>query len=254
MIMTHFPKSSHDQYLNPPLNSQAFFSIPYVRQPFFRHGLKVLKYKHQLEEKGVFYMSLRMERNIHCYAETEAEDGTIVRGLSQCRTDGNYRDCEIKGVLGPQQTCGWLKIYAGPKLVRSMNGPHHAGLSETVQRHHYPLAMCIFIQQEKQEENPFDFVQLYLDPNEFFIQEPQCYRLYPLQTYDFSIHHWGSSTHHKLAIKSPGGKLVKLMYYPQDQTYDGKVTVSETGQWSLICLLHHTGGWYTVATWSCVVK
>ncbi|KAI7873470.1 uncharacterized protein EV154DRAFT_473389 [Mucor mucedo] len=253
MIMTHLPKSSHYQYLNSPLNQHAFFSLPYVRNPFFWHSLRMLHYKNQIaEEGGVFYFCLQLEENISCYAETEAEDGTVVRGLAQCITEKRYRVCKIKAVLPPHQRRGWLKIYAGPKVVPAQSSH---GLPEIVQKNHYPLAMCIYLQGQPVEEKALDFVQLYSDHNEFFIQEPQCYRLFPLQTYHFCIRgNRTSATHHKLAIKSPGGKLVKLMYYPQDQTYDGKVTVSETGKWSLICLLHHTGGWYTVASWSCVVK
>lgn len=254
MIMTHLPKAPSNQFLNPALTQLAFFTLPHVRNPFFWHPMRILNYKNQVDDDGVFYVGLKLEEsNISCYAETEGDDGTIVRGLAQCLTD-NYRLCKIKAVLPPHQTEGWLKIYAGPKVV-----PSNHSQQEMIHKNHYPLAMCIRISQTRAEPEPFDFVQLYVDHNEFYIQEPQCHRLYPLQTYHFCIKgnrvdNYSRATHHKLAIKSPGGKLIKLMYYPQDQTYDGTVTVSETGKWSLICLLHHTGGWYTVASWSCIIN
>lgn len=249
MIMTHLPTSAVQQSLSPAVNQHGFFSLPHVRHPFFWHGLRILHYKDHIDS-GVFYVSLKQEANTSCYAETEGRDGTIVRGLAQSMTENDERVSQIKAVLPPGQTDGWLKIYAGRKVI-----PTSQHSAEKIQKHHYPLAMCIRIQQAAKEEG-FEFVQLYVDHNEFYIQSPQCYRLYPLQTYDFCIRggHRGRAVHHKLAIKSPGGRLIKLMYYPQDQTYDGKVTMTETGIWSLICLLHHTGGWYTVATWSCIVK
>ncbi|CEP15458.1 hypothetical protein [Parasitella parasitica] len=268
MIMSHFPKNHHDQYLNPPLSSYAFFLLPYIRNPFFRNGIRFLKYHVQLQENehSVFYVKFTLSQtNISCYAETESDDGTATRGLAQCITDDHEnRICKVKAVLPPHQTSGWLKIYAGPKAEPvSSSGHHHhqqqqqQQQQEVVNKNHYPLALCIRISTQQPTLTPFDFVQLYVDHNEFYIQEPQCYQFYPLQTYHFRIRANRldyRATHHKLAVKSPSGKLVKLTYYPQEQTYDGTVTVSEAGKWSLICLLHHTGGSYTVASWSCKLK
>ncbi|KAI9251274.1 hypothetical protein EDC94DRAFT_289493 [Helicostylum pulchrum] len=260
MIMTHLPKDPNNQFLGPPLTQHAFFSLPHVRNAFFWHQLQVLEFKSQAENaNGVFYLSLKLDKHISCYAETEGDDGTTTRGLAQCLTD-EHRICKIKAVLPPHQSQGWLKVYAGTKLAKSSTTTHHPQ-PEIVHKNHYPLAMCIRIRIRQPTSRtvvePFDFVQLYMDHNEFYIQEPQCHRLYPLQKYNFSIrgnrldNYNRATAHHKLAIKSPGGRLIKLMYYPQDQTYDGTVTVSEAGKWSLICLLHHTGGWYTVASWTC---
>ncbi|KAI8063956.1 hypothetical protein BDF21DRAFT_123878 [Thamnidium elegans] len=258
MIMTHLPKDPRNQFLNPPLTQHAFFSLPHVRNAFFWHQLQVLDFKSQAENaNSVFYLSLKLDKHINCYAETEGDDGSTTRGLAQCLTD-EHRICKIKAVLPYNQSQGWLKVYAGTKLVKSSTTTQHPQQPEIVHKNHYPLAMCIRIRQPTiAAREPFDFVQLYMDRNEFYIQEPQCHRLYPLQKYNFSIrgnrsdNYNRATTHHKLAIKSPSGRLIKLMYYPQDQTYDGTVTVSEAGKWSLICMLHHTGGWYTVASWTC---
>jgi transglutaminase/protease-like cytokinesis protein 3 len=267
MIMTHLPKDPLNQFLDPTITQHAFFSLPHVRNPFFWHRMRILNFKNHLssaddddEDSGVYYISLKLEEsNISCYAETEGEDGSIIRGLAQCLTDDHdNRICKIKAVLPSHQTSGWLKIYAGPSLASSSSTTNQQQQQqETIQKSHYPLAMCIRITQPK-PTTPFDFVQLYVDHNEFYVQEPQCYKLYPLQTYHFCIRgnrldNHNRATHHKLAIKSPCGRLYKLMYYPQDQTYDVNVTVSEAGKWSLICLLHHTGGWYTVANWACSI-
>ncbi|KAL0139189.1 hypothetical protein V8B55DRAFT_1521722 [Mucor lusitanicus] len=259
MIMTHFPKNHHDQCLDPPLSAYAFFLLPYIRNPFFWYGMRFLKYHVQLEENehSVFYVKFKLSQtNISCYAETESDDGTATRGLAQCITDDNdNRICKVKAVLPPHQRTGWLKIYTGPKAVPTPSSGHQQ--QEVVNKNHYPLALCLRIKTQQPTETSFDFVQLYVDHNEFYIKEPQCYQFYPLQTYHFCIRANRldyRATHHKLAVKSPSGKLVKLMYYPQEQTYDGTVTVSEAGKWSLICLLHHTGGSYTVASWSCKLK
>ncbi|KAI7900297.1 uncharacterized protein BX663DRAFT_518198 [Cokeromyces recurvatus] len=259
MIMTHLPMHQKDQYLNPPLSTSEFFELPYVRHPFFWYQMQVIESCTDLRDKGngVFYVSLKLAQlTIQCYAEVEADDGTIVRGLAQCyMTEKNDRFCKIKAVLPPHQSSGWLKVYAGP---RNQINPSH---QETI--HQHSLALCIRIHGRLTSSDMFELVQLHTDPNEFYIQEPQCYYLYPLQTYHFCIranesrvdnhHQYHRITHHKLAIKSPGGKLVKLMYYPQDQVYNGTVTISEAGEWSLICLQHHTGGSYTIATWACKI-
>ncbi|KAI9472238.1 MAG: hypothetical protein EXX96DRAFT_622413 [Benjaminiella poitrasii] len=272
MIMTHIPESQQDQYLNPPLSPDDFFRLPYVRNPFFWYRMEIIAYHVELvKSKDIFYVSLKLHQPpntaINCYAETEAEDGTIARGLAQClTTENDDRLCKVKAVLPPHQYSGWLKIYAGP--AKQMNASSGHQQETTIQHTHYPLALCMYISDRSKECNalleaagPFDFVQLYTYPNEFYIQEPQCYYLYPLQTYHFCVRanvrsmeqRRATMHHHKLAIKSPGGKLVKLMYYPQDQTYDCTVTITEAGEWSLICLQHHTGGSYTVASWSCKV-
>ncbi|OBZ87397.1 cytokinesis protein 3 [Choanephora cucurbitarum] len=258
LILTHLPKKSMDQLLQSPISPAAFFSFPYVRVPFFSHRIQLLAYHTQPRDQGLFYISLKLpSKNIGCYVETEGEDGSLVRGLAQCLLDSqDNRICKIKAILPPYQSSGWIKIYAGPKIVPTSSTGHHHQHQEIVNKTHYPLALCVRVSNPYPQEEAFSFVNLYVDPNEFYIQEPQCHQLFPLQTYQFCIKANRSdyrATHHKLAIKSPTGKLSKLMYCPQDQTYDGTVTITETGKWSLICLLHQTGGSYTVANWSCTL-
>lgn len=208
------------------------------------------------------------------------------RALAQCTTDQNAeRICKIKAVLPPDQWLGWLKIYAGRKMASqttsslttvasssssssASSSNHHAIAAAAAQMAHnpqklvveaqnYPLAMCFRLTHHQPTTDaaahrPFDFVQLHAlqqTSDEFYIQEPQCYQLYPLHSYNFCVK--SEQSHHKLAIKSPNGKLYKLMYYPQNHTYNGSLVISESGTWSLICLLNHAGGWYVVATWIC---
>lgn len=260
MILTHLPKHPQQQHLNPPLSCTEFFELPYVRHAFFAYPMRVLNYQIQVQENGLFYVSFHVkDKEIGCFAETESEqDGTLLRGLAQCTTDDHDRRVfKVKGVLPPKQSSGWLKVYLGPKLKQQQQYEDEEQ-QEQQEVNHYPLSMCIYIQQEPSlEDEDFEFVKIYVDHNEFYINEPQCYQLYPLQTYRFCIkanrldYYYNRSTHYKLAVKSPSGKLFKLMYYPQDQTYDGNVTISEAGKWSLVCLLHNTGGSYTVASWTC---
>ncbi|RCH83562.1 cytokinesis protein 3, partial [Rhizopus stolonifer] len=251
MIMTHLPEKRKEQHLSRSITHHAFFSVPYVRNVFFWHKMFVIDYiTHQSEEDGIIYISIQMLPETSCYVEIEAENGIVARGLAQCFKDENEdRLCKIKAVLPIGHTQGWLKIYAGPKALQ--NGSN----LQVIQKNHYKLALCMKVTAD-QPSSGFDFVKLHTDHNDFYIQEPQCYQLYPLQTYHFTIK--GSrpsyrATHHKLAIKSPNGKLHKLMYQPQDQLYEAAVKVSGAGKWSLICLLHHTGGWYTVAEWRCSI-
>ncbi|KAI9269816.1 hypothetical protein BY458DRAFT_436516 [Sporodiniella umbellata] len=240
MAMTHFPEKKKNQHLFRSITPHAFFSIPYVRNVFFWNKMYVLDYKmHQSD--SIVYMSLKVLPKTHCYAEIESENGIHSRGLTQCSKEDEERLCKIKAVLPAGHTKGWLKVYTQQRGVQKGQ-----------------LAMCLQV-TASQPSTGFDFVKLHgLDnPDGFHVQEPQCYQLYPLQTYRFVI--GGSrpmyrAAHHKLAVKSPHGKLHKLTYQPQDQSYEVNVKVSEVGKWLLVCLVHHTGGWYAVAEWNCMVS
>ncbi|KAI9484618.1 hypothetical protein BDB00DRAFT_885212 [Zychaea mexicana] len=270
MIYTHFPTSAVDQYLEPPVSINTFFALPFVCLPFFQHHIHVLDYDPascELVGDKMCHITLQIDPDIACYAEVETRttqhDMTRTallktRGLAQSLDDnGGDRICKIKAQLPPGQWMGWLKIYAGPRVVPTTGTGQQQ--QEKLGAKHYPLALCFRltqqmpqIQQQQQQQQPtFDFVHIHVCQYEFYVQEPQCYQLYPLQKYNFSVK--SNQTHHKLAIRSPNGRLYKLMYYPQDHTYDGTITVSEVGQWTLVCLLHHAGGLYVVASWECKV-
>ncbi|KAG0190668.1 cytokinesis protein 3 [Apophysomyces sp. BC1034] len=258
LIYTHFPLNRTDQFLEPPISAGTFFSLPHVLTPFFWHKMQVIDFSAgtlELVDDQVCHLSIRVDSDIACYAEVEARSnsGSIVqRGLAQCQSmqiNGKTETvCKVKAVLPPNHVMGWLKIYAGPR-VHPRQQHHHHHHQDKINPSHYPLALY-FQLTHTGESRSFEFVQLHTNHYDFYVQEPQCYHLYPLQTYNFRVH-GGSSVHHKLAIRSPSGRLYKLMYYPQDYTYDGSVTVSEVGVWSLICLLHHAGGWSVVASWEC---
>jgi transglutaminase/protease-like cytokinesis protein 3 len=114
----------------------------------------------------------------------------------------------------------------------------------------YQLAMTYKLTHSGVSSYPFDFVQKFHTAQEFYIQEPQCYNLFPLQTYTFRLFSLGGRNQ-KLALRSPGGRMYKLLYYPQDISYDGTVTVSEVGMWNLVSLQQSTGGWHSIASWEC---
>ncbi|KAM3583492.1 hypothetical protein VKS41_004404 [Umbelopsis sp. WA50703] len=57
--------------------------------------------------------------------------------------------------------------------------------------------------------------------------------------------------HQKLAVKSPTGRLNRLVYFPQDKSYSGSMIVGEVGIWHLVCL-QESGSWNNViASWEC---
>ncbi|KAI7852554.1 hypothetical protein BDC45DRAFT_545830 [Circinella umbellata] len=274
MIYTHFPTNPVDQYLEPPISISTFFALPYVCLPFFRHHIQIINYDpancNTLTIDKICHITLQVDHDISCYAEVETRtqlDSTHTqlvktRGLAQCFTRDddstshtNDRICKIKAQLPPDQWMGWLKVYAGPRVIPATTSGQQQ--QEKLDSKHYPLAFSFRLirqqephqQQLQLQQKPFDFVQLHICQYELYIQEPQCYQLYPLQRYNFSVK--SNHTHHKLAIRSPNGRLYKLTYYPHDHTYDGTITVSEVGQWTLVCLLHHAGGLYVVASWDC---
>ncbi|KAI8089154.1 uncharacterized protein BX664DRAFT_365357 [Halteromyces radiatus] len=250
MIYTHFPQEPEDQCLEPVIHVSTFFALPYVWAPFFSHHLKMIRYDPAmltLMDDQVCHLTFRVDPQVICFAfvetseEEEQQKSITIRCLAQCRMiPGENGELErvykIKAVLPPGHNQGWLKIYAV--------------ISESLP----PLALCFPLtakQTQPQLDRSFEFVQLHPCRYEFYIQEPQCYSLYPLQTYNFLVRGAADDLHHKLAIRSPSGKLYKLMYYPQERSYDGSVKIVETGKWCLICLLHHASGWYVVATWEC---
>lgn len=276
MIYTHFPNDNAHQYLEPPISLTTFFSLPYVCMPYFWHHIQVLDYDPgclDLVNDEICHLTLSVDPDIACFAEVEMrttiqQNATYttletMRGLAQCYTspeDGTTRLCKIKATLPPDQWMGWLKIYAGPRLTQPQ---------QKITSHHYPLALCFRLTRQCMNTTttgtsitqesintavsspaaPFEFVQLHVCQYELYVQEPQCFHLYPLQTYTFRVK--SEHSHHKLAIRNPNGRLFKLVYHPHDHTYDGSVKVTDIGQWSLVCLLHHAGGLYVAASWEC---
>ncbi|CDH59000.1 sh3 domain protein [Lichtheimia corymbifera JMRC:FSU:9682] len=275
IIYTHFPNDNAHQYLEPPISLTTFFSLPYVCMPYFWHHVQVLDYDPgclDLVNDEICHLTLSVDPDIACFAEVEMrttlqQNATFttletMRGLAQCYTspeDGTTRLCKIKATLPPDQWMGWLKIYAGPRLTQPQ---------QKITSHHYPLALCFRLTRQCMNTTtgasitqesintavssptaPFEFVQLHVCQYELYVQEPQCFHLYPLQTYTFRVK--SEHSHHKLAIRNPNGRLFKLVYHPHDHTYDGSVKVTDIGQWSLVCLLHHAGGLYVAASWEC---
>ncbi|ORZ10219.1 hypothetical protein BCR42DRAFT_462525 [Absidia repens] len=262
LIYTHFPQEPVDQCLEPTIHVTTFFTLPYVWAPFFTQHIKMIRYNPNaitLVEDQVCHLVFRVDPSAVCFAFIEADQTnhgseptttTTMRCLTQSRMAPNEngsleRIYKVKAVLPPGHDSGWLKIYAASSAV--------ATATATVALP--PLALCFHLTVQHTHHvgggrlRPFEFVHLHPSRHEFYIREPQCYQLYPLHTYNFFVR--GDDMHHKLAIKSPGGKLYKLMYYPQEHTYDGSVKITEMGKWSLVSLLNHTGVWSVVATWEC---
>ncbi|KAI8988799.1 hypothetical protein BDB01DRAFT_842321 [Pilobolus umbonatus] len=249
MVMTHLPEKEEDQHLQPSLSPSSFFQLPYFRHSFHWYQIDLLQHHlgEDVENNKAFFVSLKIQSDIGCYAETESDDGTCHRALAQSLVDEHEnRTYNIKAVLPPNKKKGWLKIYAGPRA--SPSNLHQLPINKSC----YPLVICYPLTSTKYYM-PLEFVQLYVGSHEFYIQEPQCYQLYKSQSCEFRIK--GMPTHnqihHKLAVKSPSGRLFKLLYYPQDLTYTSAITITELGKWSLVYLLHHTGGWCTIASWDC---
>ncbi|ORX50816.1 hypothetical protein DM01DRAFT_1363563 [Hesseltinella vesiculosa] len=287
MIYTHFPCEPHDQCLEPAISLETFFALPYVWPTFFAHRLKMIRYNPDtliVTDDQMCHLTIRVDPNTICIAMVETEDGQVMRALAQCRfaqtIDGHPEKVyKIKAVLPKNAPHGWLKLFVAPlewldthmfyrpdmpsNDINSMvdnysgNGGHMSSSTAMTLTLQVPDLAAVFPLTQHVSghvrsalpEHPFGFVHLHPCQYEFNVQEPQCYYLYPLQTYNFFIR--GGESHHKLAIRSPGGKLFKLMYYPQDHLYDGSVTLSEVGKWTLICLTHNSTGWLVVATWMC---
>ncbi|KAI8969974.1 hypothetical protein BDF20DRAFT_96689 [Mycotypha africana] len=285
MILTHYPRDYHEQFLSAHITLPDFLQLPYVRPSFFKYSVRIVNFynkdgREKSHSGNLLFLRLKSsEPDAHCYTELEFDNGKrYSRCLTQRSTATGQQEniYDVKAVLPAHQEKGWLKVYfaSTADIMTEENKPF--------QKWRYALTMCIPVYQQQQQDinssaqadqtisSSFEFVQLYHLPlkhlsQEYYIQQPQCYYLYPLQTYQFSIkcnhstirHTTIHPSHHKLALKSPTGKLRKLMYYPQDQTYDGNITISETGKWTLVCFIsanHHdcsNGTSYVVAQWSC---
>ncbi|KAL0096246.1 hypothetical protein J3Q64DRAFT_1706913 [Phycomyces blakesleeanus] len=242
MIHTHLPSDDRDQYLDPPLYLSSFLSLPHVWIPFFSHHIQVVDFDPStltLVDNQTYHLTIRMDPDTACCVQVECQDGTLVRGLAQLEPSSNHRTYKIKAVLPLDTHAGWLQVYCGPRstfVAEQQTSPYSLAMS-------FPL-------KHTGKTRAFEFVKLHPNHEEFFIDEPQCYQIYPRQPYSFRIIK-DDSRHPKMAIKSPTGKIFKLLYTPQDHSYTGNITVTEIGQWTLVCLYHHAERWQTVANWEC---
>ncbi|KAI9287851.1 hypothetical protein BC943DRAFT_274142, partial [Umbelopsis sp. AD052] len=255
MIYTHLPSSKGCQYLDPPIETETFFALPHVCAPYFLYNMSVVNFDPtniELVDDQVCHLDIAIDEGVSCYAEVETRtnygdhDQAVIsrKTLSQCMYLGSKRICRVKAVLPPDCRVGWLKIYAGPRYISSGSTHEKAPVNP------YYLAMTYKLTHSGVSSYDFEFVQKFHTPQEFYIQEPQCYNLFPLQTYTFRLFSLGGRNQ-KLALRSPGGRMYKLLYYPQDISYDGTVTVSEVGIWNLVSLQQNTGGWHSIASWEC---
>jgi len=96
----------------------------------------------------------------------------------------------------------------------------------------------------------YDFVRLDPTIHEFYVRTPQCHSLYSLQRYTFRVS--APDQRHKLAIKTPSGKLHRMMSVPDKGSYECEIVVVEGGTWKLI-YFSEVGGerWSTIANWAC---
>jgi transglutaminase/protease-like cytokinesis protein 3 len=44
MIYTHLPASKAYQFLDPPIDSDCFFALPYVSVPYFQNNLNIANF------------------------------------------------------------------------------------------------------------------------------------------------------------------------------------------------------------------
>ncbi|KAI9030690.1 hypothetical protein CLU79DRAFT_731073 [Phycomyces nitens] len=240
MIHTHLPSDDRHQYLDPPLHPSSFFSLPQVWIPFFSHHIQVIDFDPSvltLVDNQTYHLTINVDPDTACYVQVECPDGTLVRGLAQLEPFSDRRTYRIKAVLPLDARTGWLQVYCGPRSTLENSAPS------------YSLAMSLLLTHTG-KSRAFEFVKLHVNHEQFFIEEPQCYQIYPRQPYSFRIIK-DDSRHPKMAIKSPTGKIFKLLYTPQDHSYATNITVTEIGQWTLVCLYHHAERWQTIANWEC---
>ncbi|RUS21185.1 hypothetical protein BC937DRAFT_93396 [Endogone sp. FLAS-F59071] len=288
MIQTHLPTSSiAHQFLDPPLEPETWFRLPYVSAAFFHCELAVAEGnvwgggKAVVMDDEVFHLTLTIPPGVACYAEVESCLSTIggpvtttKRALAQCVETGGKRVCRIKAVLPPESHDGWVKIYAGQRgeveglrtinFINHFNTPNPPNSSwfhtqptaaQSDCRPPWPLALSLPISHAGLASPPFDFVRLHYPPAsartpEFYVVQPQCYALFPMQRYRFRVRGMQGDRVAKLTVRSPTGRIYKLKYEPSEWSYEAEVVVEEKGVWCLVCLGQGgVGGWSVVASW-----
>jgi transglutaminase/protease-like cytokinesis protein 3 len=126
-----------------------------------------------------------------------------------------------------------------------------------------PYRLALAIPLSHQGTNPpFHFVTRHPTPHaqkhDLYIRQPQCKVLRLHQTYIFSIlqSHCSSSGATsklaKLAIQSPGGKLIKLSSRVEndDGACEAMIKCGEQGSWKGV-VLGATARWCVFAEWEC---
>ena len=111
---------------------------------------------------------------------------------------------------------------------------------------------------------PFRFVTRHPTPHaqrhDLYIRQPQCRELRMNQTYIFSVLQNPSSRSvaetaklAKLAIQSPGGKIIKLSnrVENEDGGWEALIKCGERGSWKGI-VLGATARWCVFAEWECM--
>jgi transglutaminase/protease-like cytokinesis protein 3 len=259
-------------------------ALPYACPAYFQHDLSLQSdfdiAQTRLDGLQVACIDIEVPEDVECVAEVESqtyardpegdlfESGEVVRDPALAQplwlNGGQRRFFRIKGVLNGEGSRGTLKVYAGKKGLMVRAWLTLADGKTSALDNPYLLALTIPLSQFGNNP-PFRFLTRHPTPHahrhDLYIRQPQCKELRANQTYVFSVIQSPSSLSSaestkpaKLAIQTPGGKLIKLSsrIESEDGAYESLIKCGEKGSWKGL-VLGATARWCVFAEWECVV-
>ncbi|KAI1308797.1 hypothetical protein F5Y03DRAFT_383232 [Xylaria venustula] len=296
LCWTHIPEHHAQQHICPPVAHETLLNLPGACPPYFKNGIAMVDFNTSLtriEDLEMLHIKFNVPEDVEVAGEVEVraytrdsdgdffESGDVVkkRALAQAEWYNGVKRYTVKALLPGDEGTGILKIYAGKK-----------GLMHSIKDIPHPLAFALPIIHTG-ENPPYDFVTRHPTPHaqrhDIYVVQPQCQRLALNNTFVFAIRqHPSSGTSPvpfarpatsapssatgsiagkkpaKLAIQTPGGKILRLMRKEErrggiDEVSDGGtwetiIKCSERGVWRGLVLADRTARWCVFAEWVCV--
>ena len=283
-LYTHVPLENHlhqhvlAQDVIPP---SVQLALPYACPAYFQYDLCLQSdYDYsqtRLDGLQVACVNVEVHEDVECVAEVESqafgrdlegdlfENGEVIKepALTQplWLDNGQRRVYRIKGFLSGEGVKGTLKVYAGKKGLMVTTLLNAVNVKTSAQDNPHRLALTIPLSHSGTNP-PFTFVTRHPTPHaqrhDLYIRQPQCKHLKINQTYIFSVLQSPSTLMSsegkpaKLAIQSPGGKLIKLSNRVENDhgAWETLIKCSERGSWKGL-VLGATARWCVFAEWVC---
>ncbi|KAL7903473.1 cohesin loading factor domain-containing protein [Trichoderma sp. TUCIM 5745] len=266
---THVPEHHDQQHIVPPVAYDTLLNLPCACPAYFKNGIQLVDFNTSLtriEDLEMVHIMFNVPSDVEIAAEVEA------RAFNK-DIDGDLFESGDVWFNG-------LKRYTG--VLKSIKDIPH------------PLAFTLPIIHTG-ENPPYEFVTRHPTPHaqrhDIYVVQPQCQQLALNNTFVFAIRQHpssisssahpvpfarpssamsinASSTSAKLAIQTPGGKILRLMRKedrkgisvgsrtPDEEISDGGtwetiIKCSEKGLWRGLVLADRTARWCVFAEWTC---
>lgn len=270
LLFTHVPYNLVDEHIVPSLSHEVSIALPLAGPLAFKYNLELIDFSTSLtrmQDLDVTELTVHVPMEIELFAEVVAgtfpagsaqllldtEDHKKSPALSQVFWQNDKRYYRIKAVLPPSHSQGALNLYVGPR-----------GTLKSITNN--VLSLAYSMPMIHQGENPaLHFVIRHPTPQsssqDIYINEPQCRDLVHGQSYVFSMRQHPSTGNTrsarkiKMALQTPGGKIIKLNktdgMTKQFGVWEGNVKCLDAGTWRGLILSDTGNAWSVYAEWHC---